>query len=105
MTCSYKLCMCCCLADLSTHEQLKCFASRKTASERKSGQTLKLCLFSCVFMAQGARTLRARSPNAAVQTTQTQIAAFLAAAGNAVQYVREDEAVQLSTTVSLRMGI
>ena len=39
-----------------------------------------------------------------MQTTQTQIAAFMVAAGNAVQYVREDEAVQLSTTVSLRMG-
>lgn len=39
-----------------------------------------------------------------MQTAQTQLSAFLVAAGNAVQYVRQDEAVQLSTTVRLCMG-
>ena len=40
-----------------------------------------------------------------MQTAQTQLSAFLVAAGNAVQYVRQDEAVQLSTTVRLCMGL
>ena len=76
----------------------------QSCRERMCGQALEVCRISCVCRTYGAKTLQPRSSNAAVQTTQTQIAAFLVAAGNAVQYVREDEAVQLSTTVSLCMG-